>query len=260
MKISIITPSFNQGKYIDQTIKSVLHQQGDFELEYIVIDGGSDDNTLDIIEKHASRDNRLKWVSEPDNGQSEAINKGLRMATGDIVTYLNSDDTYNENSLNKVINFFKKNKNIKWVFGKCRIINEDNQEIRKLITKYKNFFLKRYSYNKLLTENFISQPAVFWKRELLEEIGFINEEEHYCMDYEYWLRLGQKYKPGFINKYLSNFRYYSDSKSGGVDKKQFQDELRLAKKYGENCSAAIFLHKINYFKIILIYKMLNIFE
>ena len=206
MKISIITPSYNQGEYIDQTIESVLSQQGDFELEYIIVDGKSTDNSLDIIKKWTIKDNRLKWISEADNGQSEAINKGLKMVTGDIVAYLNSDDTYKENALNEVVNYFK-NSDKKWVLAKCKIINKQNQEIRKLITKYKNYFLKRYSYNKLLAENFISQPAVFWKKDLLGEIGYINEDEHYCMDYEYWLRIGKKYQPGFINKYLSIMIY-----------------------------------------------------
>ena len=235
-----------------------MNQQGDFELEYIIIDGESNDNTLDIIKNWASKDNRLKCVSEPDSGQSEAINKGLNVATGDIVTYLNSDDTYNTDALKEVTNYFKQNTDKRWVFGKCKIINENNQEIRKFITKYKNYFLKKYSYKKLLAENFISQPATFWKKELLDEIGFFNEKEYYCLDYEYWLRIGEKYKPGFINDYLANFRYYSDSKSGGVNKKQFQDELRLAKKYGAKHSISIFLHNINYYKIIFIYYILNI--
>ena len=253
MKISVITPSFNQASFIERTIESVLGQNYP-DLEYIVMDGGSTDGTVEILKKYSDR---IIWKSEKDSGQSDAINKGLRMATGDIVVYLNSDDTYEPGTFEKVADFFEKNPKTKWVYGKCKIINEKDREIRKPITWYKNLLLKNYSYKKLLSENFISQPATFWKRELLGEIGYLSVEEHFCMDYEFWLRIGAKYPAGVIHDYLANFRYYSNSKSGGVSKKQFQDELRLAKKFGEKYPLSIILHKINYYKIVFIYQLLN---
>ncbi|MFZ2976073.1 MAG: glycosyltransferase family 2 protein [Candidatus Moraniibacteriota bacterium] len=256
MKISIITPSFNQAQFIERTIKSVLEQNYP-DLEYIVMDGGSTDGTVEILKKYSDR---IIWKSEKDRGQSDAINKGLKIATGDIVAYLNSDDTYEPKALQKVADYFSRNPNSKWAYGKCKIINANDQEIRKPITWYKNFLLKKYSYSKLLCENFISQPAVFWKREIHSELGFFNESEHFCMDYEFWLRIGRKYPAGVINDYLANFRYYSNSKSGSVNKKQFQDELRLAKKFGAGYPLLIFLHKINYYKITGIYRILNLFQ
>ena len=256
MRISIITPSYNQARFIERTIQSVLSQDY-LDLEYIVMDGGSTDGTIEILKKY---EDRMVWKSEKDNGQSDAINKGLKMATGDIVAYLNSDDTYEPETFKKVADFFQNNHDKKWVTGKCKIIDENDKEIRKPITFYKNLFLKKFSYFKLLSENFISQPATFWKRELVDEIGYLNEEEHFCMDYEYWLRIGQKYPAGIINSYLANFRYHENSKSGGVNKKQFQDELRIAKKYNDGKMLPIALHKINYWKIVVIYKLLNIFS
>ncbi len=256
MKISIITPSYNQAKFIERTILSVLSQNHP-NLEYIVIDGGSTDGTIEILKKYSDK---IIWKSEKDNGQSDAINKGFKIATGDIIAYLNSDDTYESETLRKVTDFFQKNLTKKWVYGKCKIINEKDQEIRKPITWYKNLLLKNYSYKKLLTENFISQPATFWKKEILNEIGNFNTTENFCMDYEFWLRIGQKYPAGIINSYLANFRYYINSKSGSVNKKQFQDELRLAKKYGTAYPLSIFLHQINYYKITGIYKILNMFN
>jgi glycosyltransferase involved in cell wall biosynthesis len=253
MKISIITPSFNQARFIERTILSVLEQNYS-DWEYIVMDGGSTDATLEILKKYSDR---IIWKSEKDSGQSNAINKGLRLATGDIVAYLNSDDTYEPGAFQKVADFFQNHPDKKWASGKCKIINENNQEIRKPITWYKNYSLKRYSYKKLLTENFISQPAAFWRRELLDELGYFSEEEHFCMDYEFWLRIGEKYEAGVIDEYLANFRYYATSKSGNVNKKQFQDELRLAKKYGHDYPFSIALHQINYYKITLIYRILN---
>ncbi|MFA6160269.1 MAG: glycosyltransferase family 2 protein [Parcubacteria group bacterium] len=256
MKISIITPSYNQAEFIERTIQSVLAQNYP-DLEYIVMDGGSTDGTVEILKKYS---NRIIWKSEKDCGQSDAINKGLKIATGDIVAYINSDDTYEPEALQKVADYFKKNQDAKWAYGKCKIINENDREIRKPITAYKNWLLRKYSYAKLLSENFISQPAVFWKREIHSELGFFNESEHFCMDYEFWLRIGRKYPAGVINDYLANFRYYSNSKSGSVNKKQFQDELRLAKKFGAGYPLSIFLHKINYYKITGIYWFLNLFK
>ncbi|MEI8096868.1 MAG: glycosyltransferase, partial [Candidatus Moraniibacteriota bacterium] len=189
-----------------------------------------------------------------------AINKGLRIATGDIVAYINSDDTYELGAFAKVVEFFQNNPDKKWAYGKCKIINENDQEIRKSITLYKNLLLKNYSYAKLLTENFVSQPATFWKREIHSETGFFDESEHYCMDYEFWLRIGQKYPAGVIDEYLANFRYYKQSKTGQVDPKEYQDALRVAKTFGKNHPLSILLHKINYYKTIFIYKFLSIIK
>jgi len=260
MRFSIITPSYNQAQFIERTIKSVLCQNYP-NFEYIVMDGGSTDGTVEILKKYSDK---IIWKSEKDRGQSDAINKGLKMATGDIVAYLNSDDTYEPDALKKVAEFFQNSPagepDKKWVYGKCRIINENDKEIRKPITAYKNLLLKKYSYAKLLSENFISQPATFWKRKIHAEIGFFDENEHYCMDYEFWLRMGQKYPAGVINEYLANFRYYTNSKSGGVNKKQFQDELRIAKKYGKNNKLSVALHYLNHWKIVIIYKLISFFR
>jgi glycosyltransferase involved in cell wall biosynthesis len=150
MKISIITPSYNQAEFIERTIQSIFSQNYP-DIEYIVMDGGSTDGTVKILKKYSDQ---IIWKSEKDNGQSDAINKGLKIATGEIVAYLNSDDTYEPGTLKKVADFFQKNPEKKWVYGKCKIINKKDQEIRKWITAYKNLLLKNYSYSKLLSENF----------------------------------------------------------------------------------------------------------
>lgn len=238
-KISIITASWNQGEYIERTIKSIVTQTGDFELEYIIIDGLSTDNSVEIIKKYEKLFQAKKfpnlvkyyWVSEKDHGQTDAINKGLKMATGDIVAFLNSDDAYSEGALDQVINFFQKNSQIKWLYGKCQIINEQDQEILTSITKVKNFLLRNYSYFKLLTINFISQPATFWRKEVMAELGYLDPKQFFVMDYEYWLRLGKKYPAGVINQYLANFRRYSESKSGSGYRRQFWHEWLVAAKY-----------------------------
>lgn len=252
MKVSIVTPSYNQVQYIERTITSVLNQDYS-DIEYIIMDGGSTDGTVDIIKKYS---HRIIWRSEKDRGQSHAINKGLKLATGDIVAYLNSDDTYEPHAISAVVEYFQKNTYAQWVYGQCKIINENDKEIRRAITLYKNFLLRKYNYCTLLSENFISQQATFWRRKLHEDIGYFNEKEYFCMDYEFWLRIGRKYQPMVIHSYLANFRYYHNSKSGMVNTKQFQDELRIATIYGQKFPLALFIHKINYIKITSIYRLM----
>lgn len=268
MKISVITPSYNQEQFIQRTILSVLTQKWDFELEFIIVDWLSTDKSLDIIKKYDEKIKawefinnykslEYKYISEKDSGQSDAINKWLKISTWDIVTYLNSDDTYLEGAL-ETIACELWNSDKKWCYWKCRIIDLKDREIRKYITLYKNILWKNFSYSKLLTENFISQMTVFWKREVMDEIWYFDEKHHLCMDYEYWLRIWEKYTPLYINKYLSNFRFYHTSKSWSMFTKQFAQELETAIKYAKwKYKFSIIIHKINYYKIVIIYKILS---
>ncbi|EKD24808.1 MAG: glycosyl transferase family 2 [uncultured bacterium (gcode 4)] len=271
MKISIITPSYNQAEFIERTILSVITQKWDFELEYIIMDGGSTDNTIKIIQNlefriqnwkiktHCKKINFI-WRSEKDKGQSDAINKWLKLATWDIVTYLNSDDTYEPGALAHVVKYLWRSDKMR-CYGKCRIIDTQDKEIRKWITWYKNLLWGKYSYAKLLSENFISQMTVFWKKEVMGELGYFDINEHLCMDYEYRLRIGAKYAPVYIPQYLSNFRFYQTSKSWSRFVNQFTDELRIARKYARGGHKwALFLHRINYYKIVMAYKILHLFK
>lgn len=254
-KISIITPSFNQAHFIDKTIKGVLNQNYP-NLEYIVMDGGSTDGTLEILKKYGKK---IIWKSEKDTGQANAINKGLKIATGEILAYLNSDDILLPDALFKVAKFFNNNPQIKWVFGKSKIINEVDREIRHVITFYKNLFLPFVSKNLLLVINPISQPATFWKRETTDKIGLFDEKQYYCMDYDYWLRTISKFKPGFINDYLASFRIHKRAKGEINFVRHFQDELQIAKKYTKN-PALILFHYFNYLSIILGYNVFRILK
>lgn len=260
MKLSIITPSYNQAQYIERTIQSVLQQTGDFELEYIIMDGGSKDGSLEIIQRYAVQDARIQWVSEPDGGQSDAINKGLKLASGEVVAYLNSDDYYRAGALQAVAQYFTKHPDIQWLYGQCDIVDEQDQLMRQSITRYKRFFERRYSYKKLLAENFISQPATFWRRSAVEQVGYFTKENHLVMDYEYWLKLGEVSMPGYIAQPLSAFRFYYTSKSGAHFHDQFRQELQLAKQYAakQHTHWPIWLHQLNYYKITWIYSLLQL--
>jgi glycosyltransferase involved in cell wall biosynthesis len=253
MKISIITTNYNTEKYLEQTIKNILNQKGDFELEYIITDGASTDGSLDIIKKYKDR---IKYISEKDKGQTDGINKGLRMATGDIVAFLNADDLYTEGVLDKVTSYFKENPECKWLTGYCRIIDEDNKEISKYVTLYKNWKLNRFSFNQLLIEDCISQPSTFWRRELLDELGYLDETLHYAMDHEYWCRIGSIYPLHLIKEYLAEFRFTSDTKTGSSIDKTLAESKLVAERY-TNSKWILFRQSISNLKRIFVYKYVS---
>jgi len=254
-KISLITPSYNQAKFIGKTIESVLFQNYS-NLEYIILDGGSNDGTLEILKKYGEK---IKWESHKDKGQTEAINRGVKMATGEIIGYLNSDDLLESDALNKIASFFNSNPDYYWVTGKCRLIDKNGNLIRSFVTFYKDFLIKHARKNSVLSiVNFISQPATFWRKELVEKIGFFDESLHYAMDYDYWLRISKIYKLGFIDEYLALFRIHPFSKSTANFEKLLGEGYCVAKKQ----SGFVFslLHKIHDLGIIAIYKMLRKYE
>jgi len=253
MKISVITPSYNQGLFIERTISSILGQEFDGEMEYLVIDGGSIDTTLEILEKYRAR---LSFVSEKDEGLADAVNKGLDMATGEIVGWLNSDDLYRPGTIAQVMDYFEKNPECMWLYGKCRIINQKNREIYKNVTRYKNLLLRRYSYSRLLTENYISQPAVFFRRSLIDEVGKLNTELRYAMDYDLWLRFGKRTPAGVIPVYLSDFRRHPGSLSENYTGQQFEEQYAVAVAHGANKRQRA-LHRFNVKKILWGYKVLS---
>jgi len=250
-KISVITPSYNQAKYIKMTIDSVLTQRYP-NLEYIVMDGGSTDGTVEILESYGKK---IKWISKGDSGQSDAINKGIKLSSGEIIGYINSDDYLLKNSLFKIANLFSENNNAYWVTGVCKIVDENNFEVRQLVTYYKNIFLKYFRSEKLLyVVNYISQPATFWRRELFKKIGYFDEKLHYSMDYDYWLRIAKKYKLYFIDDYLAAYRVHNKSKAVTSPETQFKAEFMISSKYIDSKVIQV-VHKIHYLLAILMYRL-----
>lgn len=256
MRISIITPCRNQETFIGATIESIAHHKKNLDIEHIIIDGKSSDNTLAIISDYAKRYPHLRYLSEPDTGQTNALNKGLKMATGEIISFLNADDIYEKNALEQVHEFFRVHEKTQWAYGQCRIINAAGQEIQKPITAYKNFLMRHYHFWTLLITDYICQPACFWRRSAMETIGLFDENQHLVMDYEYWLRLGQKFHPGFIESYLASFRIHETSKSSTQFKKQFLEETKIAKKFTNNFFLHA-LHKLHATLIVFIYSIIK---
>jgi len=249
-------PCFNTVDYIERSIRSVVEQ--DYEnIELYIKDGGSKDGTVDIIKHYAQKYPKIiRWESTPDKGQADAINIGMKKVDGEIQTYLNADDIYKKGALKVVAEYFEAHPKMMWAYGKCDIIDGDDKTIRGWITMYKNFWLANYSYSTLLILNYISQMACFWKKEVGKEVGEFDPEQDYVMDYDYWLRLGEKYPAGVINKYLSSFRIVPTTKSSTGFLKQFKDEFKAARRHTNN-PIIIGLHYLNYFGIITIYTVMK---
>lgn len=250
--LSIIIPSYNQGKFIKKTIDSILNQSYK-NIEVIVIDGGSSDTTIDILKSFG---NKILWISEKDRGQAHAINKGTALAKGDIIAYLNSDDYYLQNTLCEIIESFEKNPTALWLTGDYAIVNEKEQDIQSLVIKHKKLLRNYLSFNLLSILNPISQPSTFLRRELLEKVGLFNEELHYTMDYDYWMRCIQIQKPYVITKPISAFRIHPLSKGGSQFEKQFKEGLNVARNYQKKVFYII-LHRLHNFFIILMYKIIK---
>lgn len=204
-RISVVTPSYNQGSFLEETIRSVL-LQGYPELEFIIIDGGSTDDSVDIIRKYERW--ITYWVSEPDKGQTYAIDKGIGKATGDIFAWLNSDDVYPPGVLQQVAAEFISNPEIDLVYGDCEMIDD-------IGNTFSRFNVRAGGLEELLGENFISQPSAFFSKNGLQEVGGLDCDLHYAMDYDLWIRMFLKgLRALYVPKVFSCFRYHNASKSG----------------------------------------------
>lgn len=256
MKVSIVTPCFNGRAYLGQTADTVLPQSGPFTLEWLVVDGGSTDGSLDYL--RSLRDPRVDIVSEPDRGQSHALNKGLSRATGDVVAWLNADDLYAPGALAAVADAFAQHPAAQWLLGRCEIIDAAGRVIRRPVTRYKDRSLRRYSRRALLRENFVSQPAVFWRREFGARVGPLDESLHWTMDYDLWLRMAAASEPLVLDRVLAQFRLHASSKTGQVDRRQFDEQYAVARRHAGPDRLSLWLHRFNVEKIVWAYKLLKL--
>lgn len=217
MKISVLTPSFNSGKYIERAIKSVVDQQYS-NFEHIITDGGSKDNTLETIKKYP----HLKYISESDQGQSDAMNKAFAISSGDIIVYLNADDEFAPEAFINIIAAFKRNDKIDMVVGNLIFSSPDETIIRKPSNKYSDIIL----YWKNLFPN--NPVSYFYKREVQIGVGNFPIENHYSMDMWFLLKVYQKYKVFKMDKVLGTF--YSD----GTNKTAIIDTGKMLHKTVKN--------------------------
>lgn len=219
-KISIITPSFNQASYLNGTIMSVLNQNYP-NLEYIIIDGASSDNSVNIIKNYEDR--LSYWESEKDKGQSHAINKGLKRTTGEIVAWINSDDLYMPNTLGFIAQTFEENPDVDILYGD-------------VINFYPNGLKEYYEVKKFKPIDFLSrvsihQPAVFWRRKIHDQIGYLDESLHYTMDYDLWMRIFFNFKTLKVNKPLAKFLIHKNAKTANNPKELYLEYRKVLSSF-----------------------------
>lgn len=223
MKISIVTPSFNQGEFIERTLQSVLTQDRfPHELEYVVMDGGSTDQTVDVLKHYTGQ---IAWQSEADRGQAHAVNKGLQASSGEIIGWLNSDDIYYPGTLKKVSEFFAAHRDVDVVYGDANFIDREDRVTSLYPTE-------KWSLQHFKSRCYISQPATFFRRGAVEKYGLLDENLHFCMDYEYWLRMALQgasiaYLPGI----LAATRVYPETKTSSGYLKANLEAIQMLKKH-----------------------------
>ena len=250
--ITVITPSFNAAASIEATLESVRAQRYP-KLEHLVVDGASTDGTVEILEAAPG----IRYVSEPDRGLAHALNKGVAMASGDIIGELNADDIYEPGALQAVGEAFRDHPEVAWLTGYCRIIDSNGAEIRRAITEYKNAFLRHYSLGLYLTHNFISAPATFFRRETLEESGGFDERYRISVDYDLQLRIARRHDPLILRRYLASFRMVEGTLSMSGFQDQFREHAEQARRHGDGHRVAVAANRAISGAIVAIYEAMR---
>jgi len=229
--VSIVTPSYNQVHYLESTIDSVLGQDYP-NLEYIIVDGGSTDGSVDIIRRYADR--LAWWVSEKDRGQTDAINKGFAKAKGDVLAWLNSDDTYEPHAVTEAVAFLRSRPEVGLVYGEANLIDESGGVIGRFPAAQTDYKRLRRGYVH------IPQQAAFWRADLWKKVGPLDPSFYFAMDYDLWVRLAHisrlEYLPG---RTWANFRLHAQGKTIAADDRCWPDMLRVHYRDGGSWFSAI---------------------
>jgi glycosyltransferase involved in cell wall biosynthesis len=235
--VSIITPSYNQGKFLGETIESVISQEGNFLLDYIIVDGGSTDNSVDIIKQYdallkkvewpiACRGINFRWMSEKDKGQTEALMKGFRIAEGEIFAWLNSDDTYLPGALHAAAAFFRDQPDTALLYGDSHYCDAAGT----IIGRYQT---ENFDLNKIAYFNFICQPSSFFRKDAFEAVGGLDETLHFAMDYDLWIKIGKRFSCRYLPRFFSTYRLHETSKTIRDETlfNNIEEQLRVAIKH-----------------------------
>lgn len=246
--VSIITPSFNQARYIEATIRSVLSQDYP-NIEYIIVDGGSTDETVAIIKKYTLESDSLLsvqkqasaiqsrsiawWVSEKDKGQTDAINKGFARAKGQILAWLNSDDTYEPGAISAAVKYLQEHPEVGMVYGDCNYINEDGRVIGKFGSAQTNYRLLRQGYAH------IPQQTMFFRADLWKQVGPLDPSFYFAMDYDLWTRLAARTVLQYVPQLWANFRLHTSGKTIAADDRCWPEMIRVHYRDGGSFFAVI---------------------
>ena len=235
--ISIVTPSYNQGDFLEETLASVLSQEGDFQLDYFVVDGGSSDGSVPLLRRYAERIEagdwpvrcrgiRFRWLSEKDRGQTDALTKGFRMAEGEILGWLNSDDLYLPGTLQAAANAFRADPETALLYGDADYCDAQGRVIGRYPTE-------AFDFRKLAWFNFLCQPSTFFRRAAFDAVGGLDETLQFAMDYDLFVRLGKRFPVRYLPRTLSMYRLHEASKtvSGDVLLRNEEEALHLALKH-----------------------------
>lgn len=218
MLVSIVTPSYNQARFLEETMRSVLEQDYP-HIEYIVVDGGSTDGSREIIEKYA---NRLAWwVSEKDRGQTDAINKGFARARGEVLAWLNSDDTYRPGAIREAVEFLRANPQVGLVYGDANYIDEHGRVIGRFPAAQTDYRRLRQGYVH------IPQQSAFFRGDLWRKVGPLDDSFYFAMDYDLWVRLAHEAPIVYLPRVWANFRLHSDAKTIAADDRCWPEMLRV---------------------------------
>jgi glycosyltransferase involved in cell wall biosynthesis len=230
MLVSIVTPSYNQAAFLEATIQSVLNQQG-VEIEYIIMDGGSTDGSVEIIKRYS--DYLADWVSEKDAGQTSALNRGFAKAHGELLAWLNSDDTYQPGAVLEAVNFMQAHPEVGLVYGDCNFIDETGQTIGKFPAAQTNF--------KLLMQGYVHVPqqAAFFRADLWRKVAPLDESLYFAMDYDLWVRLARLAPLVYFPRLWANFRLHMGGKTVISDDRCWPEMLKVHRREGGSALSII---------------------
>ncbi len=257
---SIVMPCYQQAAFLEEAVRSVLDQKG-VDVELLVMDPGSTDGSRELLTSlKETYGKRLVLHFEPDQGQSDAVNRGMALTRGRILGWLNSDDRLRPDALAQVGNFFK-GEGPRWLYGKAGMIDEQGRFHSSLIFRYKNWRGRRFSLFKLLTENFIPQMAVFWNRTMWDRAGGLNPDLDLDMDYDLWLRFARVAAPIVLPVELADFRVHSAAKGSLQPAEQLDAAIATAQRHavglGLKGRAALLVHRLFSWRTKVFYLWLN---
>jgi len=228
--VSIVTPSYNQERFLEDTIRSVLGQTYP-RIEYIIVDGGSTDGSVEIIRRYADR--LAWWVSEPDKGQTDAINKGFAHAHGEILAWLNSDDTYEPHAVAEAVEFLQQNPEVGLVYGDANYIDEEGRVIGRFPAAQTDYRRLRRGYVH------IPQQAAFFRADLWRKVGPLDPTFYFAMDYDLWVRLAKIAPIRYVPRLWANFRIHQSAKTIKDDDRCWPEMLRVHFREGGSWLAPI---------------------